>query len=104
MVVTHDEHFDADTPDEVWLAEAGRHGWIVLTQDQHIRYRAIELRALTEAGVLAFVVVAAGATGTELGRLLVRALRRMRAIAAMTHRPAVFLLRRDGKPVRVGLR
>jgi hypothetical protein len=94
-VVTHDEHFDADTPDEVWLAEAGGRGWIVLTQDQHIRYRATELRALTEAGVLAFVIVAAGATGAELGGLLGRALRRMSAVTASAQRPAVYLLRRE---------
>lgn len=59
---------------------------------------------MTEAGVLAFVIVAAGATGAELGRLMVRALRRMLAIASSTPRPAVVLLRRDGKPVRVDLR
>ncbi len=69
-----------------------------------MRYRASELRTLTEAGVLAFVVVAAGATGLELGRLLSRALRRMLSVAESTQRPAVFLLRRDGKPVRVSLR
>jgi hypothetical protein len=29
-VVAHDECFEPDTPDEDWLAEAGRRGWIVL--------------------------------------------------------------------------
>jgi hypothetical protein len=103
-VVVHDDVFGADTPDEVWLEKAGRQGWIVLTQDQQIRYRAIELQALLTAGVIAFVVVATGASGAELGALLVRALRRMRAIAAAEARPAVYVLRRDAKPIRVRLR
>ncbi len=76
----------------------------MLTQDQQIRYRAIELQALLTAGVIAFVVVATGASGAELGALLVRALRRMRAIAAAEARPAVYVLRRDAKPIRVRLR
>lgn len=103
-VVVHDDVFGADTPDEVWLEQAGGQGWIVLTQDQQIRYRATELQALLAAGVIAFVVVATGANGAELGALLVRALRRMRAIAAAEARPAVYVVRRDAKPIRVRLR
>ena len=34
----HDEHFPQDAKDEVWLAEAGKQGWVVLTKDKNIRY------------------------------------------------------------------
>ena len=38
---------DADgVADEVWIAEGCRRGWILLSKDQQIRYRAHELSAL----------------------------------------------------------
>jgi hypothetical protein len=32
MVEIHDDHFPSDAKDEVWLAEVGIRGWIVLTK------------------------------------------------------------------------
>ncbi len=49
------DHFPKGTPDEVWLAEAGRNGWVVLTRDKRIRYRQLERLALQAAKVRAFV-------------------------------------------------
>jgi len=36
------DHFAPDTPDEVWLAEIGKRGWIALTHDRRIRYKPTE--------------------------------------------------------------
>jgi len=36
----------ADVADEVWIAEGCSRGWILLTKDKKIRYRARELEAL----------------------------------------------------------
>lgn len=38
-IVRATERFDRGTPDEVWLADAGKHNWVVLTRDKRIRYR-----------------------------------------------------------------
>lgn len=32
-------HFAADTPDEEWLREVGKKGWVVLTKDRRIQRR-----------------------------------------------------------------
>lgn len=32
----HDDHFDPDESDDVWLAECGRRHWIVITADKRI--------------------------------------------------------------------
>src|SRR3990172_737151 len=53
-VRVHDDCFPPDARDEDWLREVGQKGWIVLTKDRHIRYRAPELAALQKAGVIAF--------------------------------------------------
>lgn len=52
-VESHAEHFDADAPDEDWLMQAGRNGWVVLTKDA-LQERPIELQALAAARVRAF--------------------------------------------------
>ena len=57
--VAHRDIFAHDTPDEKWLAEAGRRGWLVLTRDQNIRRRPDELKALRDAGVLLFALTSA---------------------------------------------
>jgi len=37
-VETHDDHFPPDAKDPEWLKEVGAKGWVVLTNDRHIRY------------------------------------------------------------------
>jgi hypothetical protein len=51
------EHFDDDCPDEVWLGEVGRRGWITITHDRRIRYKPNELAAVIEHRVGLLVVI-----------------------------------------------
>ena len=37
-----------DIPDETWIAEGCSRGWVLLTKDRRIRYRAAELASLQE--------------------------------------------------------
>ena len=66
--------FGSGTQDVEWLPQVGARGWILLTKDKQIRKREIELRALRQAGVRAFVLTAAGLTGAEQARVLEAAL------------------------------
>ena len=52
--------FPGNTPDEDWLAEAGRQGWVVVTRDKRIRRRRAELRALVDNHAGCFVLASAG--------------------------------------------
>jgi hypothetical protein len=56
-VERHADHFAHDAPDEVWLREVGRRGWIALTHDSRIRYKTTERDAVIEHGVALLVVV-----------------------------------------------
>lgn len=56
-VERHGDHFAHDTPDEVWLAEVGRHGWIALTHDSRIRYKPTERDAVIRFRVTLLVIV-----------------------------------------------
>ena len=81
----------------MWLAEAGKRGWVVLTKDKHLRYRAVETNALMSAKVRAFVLTARGdLSGAEIGQIFVKALPRMRILCATDSRPFVAHVSRNG--------
>src|SRR5215208_3637328 len=51
--------------DEVWLRDAGKNDWIVLTKDDAIRRRPAERDALTEAAVRVFCLTNRNMRGEE---------------------------------------
>ena len=67
VVERHIDHFAHDTPDDVWLAEVGRRGWIALTHDKRIRYKPNERDAVMQHRVGLLVIVGA-APFAELAR------------------------------------
>ena len=52
----HHDHFAHDAPDASWLSAAADKGWLVVTRDQRIRYRANELAAMRRARLHVFVL------------------------------------------------
>lgn len=98
-VEVHDDHFPQSTPDQTWLKEVGRRGWIVLTADRRIRYRSLEREALLAAGVQAFVLTSI--PGPEMGAIFAAALARMEAMCA-SHGSRPFIAKvSKGPDVRV---
>lgn len=56
-VERHVDHFQHDTPDEEWLREIGRRGWVAVTHDGRIRYKPNELATVMAHGVALLVIV-----------------------------------------------
>ena len=56
-VERHADHFVHDAPDEEWLAEVGRRGWIALTHNRRIRYTPNERQAVIDHRVSLLVMV-----------------------------------------------
>ena len=67
---TQYDTFGSGTPDVEWLPKVGAEGWVLITKDKQIRKREIELRALREAGVRAFVLTGGSLTGAEQAHVL----------------------------------
>jgi hypothetical protein len=96
-VELHDDHFSQDAQDQVWLAEVGNRGWVVLTKDKRLRYRAVEKNAMMSAGVRAFVLTARGdLSGAEIGQIFVKALPTIKRSCATDSGPFVAHVNRDG--------
>src|SRR5580698_10884612 len=55
-VEIHDDHFARDEEDHVWLQSAGERAWVVLTKDQKLRYRPLEISALRASKTRVFVL------------------------------------------------
>jgi hypothetical protein len=97
-VLIHDEHFPQDAPDPVWLAEAGRNDWIVITRDERIRYRYAERQAIRRARVRAFVLAAHGDLRAEvLAKIFLKALPKVYKLVGTKNPPFIAKIWRDGK-------
>jgi hypothetical protein len=97
-VEAHDDHFSEDTPDEVWLAEAGRRGWVVLTADKRIRSRRLERETLIEAGVQALFLPSKNLRLEEIGDAIGRSTERLLRFLDANSAPLLARLGRDGRP------
>jgi hypothetical protein len=63
------------THDIEWLPIVGRRKWVLITKDERIRRRTVEMQAYLGAGVRGFVMTAAGEMrGIDQGALIARAL------------------------------
>ena len=88
-VEVHDDHLPPDAPDEDWIALVGARGWVAITKDRNVRYRAAELEAIRRHKARIVVVRMKSATGPDIAELLVKARRRIARYAAKTPPPFV---------------
>ncbi|MCW5661662.1 MAG: hypothetical protein KIT60_28505 [Burkholderiaceae bacterium] len=85
VVERHADHFAHDTPDAQWLTAVGERGWIVVTHDERIRYKANELAAVIEHRI-AMLLVVGHAPHAQLAEHFVQTIARIDAFVA-THQP-----------------
>ena len=88
-VEVHHEHFQPGAADAEWLPFVGERKWILLTKDRHIRRRELEIQAIVNARVRAFVLTAADLTGSEQAVVFVRALPKINRMTAASRGPLI---------------
>jgi 5S rRNA maturation endonuclease (ribonuclease M5) len=96
-VLIHDDHFAPDEQDINWLKVAGEKGWIVLTKDSRIRYRALEKMTLMKAGVAAFILTSADLKGKEMAEIFIHALPAISKTINKYQKPFIAKIIRNGK-------
>jgi hypothetical protein len=74
VIEIHDDHFARDEEDRVWLRTVGERGWVVLTKDQRLRYRPLEIAALRASKARVFVLIAGNLRGIEIAAVFLTAL------------------------------
>ena len=95
----HSTHFKAGTLDIEWLPEIGRHGWIAITKDARIRYNPLEMTALRNARVGAFVLSSDKLTNPEIVAALSAAFPEIEKFVLANEKPFIAKFYRDGRVV-----
>jgi predicted nuclease of predicted toxin-antitoxin system len=95
-VEIHDDHFARDEEDSVWLRTVGEQGWVVLTKDQRLRYRPLEIAALRASKTRVFVLTAGNLRGIEIAAVFVTAIPRICKILHSRSGPFVARVSQSG--------
>lgn len=95
--VTHHSLFAPDAADEDWLTAVKDNGWVILTRDKNIRYKANEHRALVDAGLFMFVLTQGGLSAEETARIVTQAYPQICKVISKSTPPAIFSLTRTAE-------
>ena len=105
-VERHKTHFADDAPDEEWIAEVAKRGWIAITHDKAISRRPNERQAVLDAGLGLLIMVGAApypdlAQNFVVTRTRIDAFveRHTRPFIARVYRPAPGEVAKKRKPV-----
>jgi len=79
------------------VAEVSDRGWVVLTKDQRIRYRPLELEALQTSRARVFVLIAGNLKGEEIAAIFVHAVPNILRILRSHKGPFVARIAKDGR-------
>jgi hypothetical protein len=99
----HQQHFQQDTPDDVWLSEVGKRGWTVIGNDYSFHRRPNELEAIRRYQTGVFYLWGANSPRWEIARVFLRAFEALQEIEATEAKPFVFRILKDARLQRVTL-
>ena len=91
------DHFARSTADPIWLREAGRREWLVITRDREIRENEFELLAVQQTRGRLFVLRMKGCGVDAWAAALKKAQRRILRIVETTRAPFVVHITATGQ-------
>lgn len=86
----HQQCFAMDTPDDVWLAEIGRKGWILVGHDSKFQRMPNELAAIIQHQVGCFYLSGSRATLWNKLRMFCIGFEKLVKVAEATEKPFIF--------------
>ena len=94
-VESHHVRFRHNTEDETWLEIVGEKKWIVFTRDKMIGRRKIQLDALFNAGVKAFVLVTDELTDAQNAEIIIKLIDKIFEMIEENRMPFIAKIRKD---------
>jgi hypothetical protein len=95
-VERHDDHFDSETLDPVWIAACGEKNWVIVSSDKAIKRNELEKAAILNAGVAALFFTSANITSAQQIEAFHKAGRRIANLITTTRRPFIARISQDG--------
>lgn len=89
-VEIHDDHLEPAAPDEDWIELVAIKGWVALTRDKNIRYRAAEKEAVRYHSAKVIVIRAKNSTARDQAEILIK--HRSKIALAIGKHKAPFIL------------
>lgn len=94
-VESHHVRFRHNTEDETWLEVVGEKKWIVFTRDKMIGRRKLQLDALFNSGVKAFVLVTDDLTDAQNADLIIKSMDKIFQMIDENRIPFIAKIRKD---------
>lgn len=94
--VAHRDRFPDDTPDAEWIAAVAGLGWVIVTRDRRIRYRANEAAAVRRGRLHMFALTSGNVSATETAAIVVKAWPAIQRAVAATPPPMMWSITRSG--------
>ncbi len=98
-VQVHDDHFAQDAPDEVWLPEVTRRGWVAVSKDNSIRRGLLQRLMVARCGARLFVFTGGNMTGREMAARIAAAWPRLARLVVRYDAPFIATIQQSGNVV-----
>ncbi len=95
-VEKHDDHFEQNTLDIIWLEECGNRDWVVISSDKAIKKNVLEKQALMESKLASFFFTSAEITTEQQIQVVKKGLKRIANLILSNKKPFIARLDREG--------
>lgn len=96
-IVLHDDEFARDVPDETWISEVGKRGWIAITGDNAITRSPLALLHLSRSKLILFVLHGLnGATREGKAECILASYEKMAELLQASEPPKIWRIGKDG--------
>ena len=96
-VEKHDDHFEQNTLDYVWLEKCGEMNWVVISSDKAIKKNFLEKQALIKSNLASFFFTSANLTSQQQIEIVSKGLKRIANILESNKKPFIARLDKEGK-------
>ncbi len=96
-VEKHDDHFEQNTLDYVWLEKCGEMNWVVISSDKAIKKNFLEKQALIKSNLASFFFTSANLTSQQQIEIVSKGLKRIANILVSNKKPFIARLDKEGK-------
>lgn len=95
-VEKHDDHFEQNTLDIIWLEKCGEMNWVVISSDKAIKKNLLEKEALMKSNLASFFFTSASLTSDQQIEIINKGLKRIANILSSNKRPFIARLDKEG--------
>lgn len=92
----HDDYFEQNTLDIVWLEECGNRNWVVISSDKAIKKNFLEKQALMKSNLASFFFTTANLTSEQQFEIVEKAIKRMTNVIFSNKKPFIARLDKEG--------